>query len=221
MKPFWQEIAQEHNDIAALWRWCGHAAGPHRGELKGRIDTCAWFWKLVSRKRKGVVPFRGSRAGVKGLTDLAARMEARKSDVRPKPPSRVKAVRRRWSVSILALRGGRSQPASTTDVDRRVRQHTTAATRRGFTPSPPPCPPCLAWKAVTRGRARWWRRALNASPRQENRPGPLGPPGGAFNPMRLFLSFPSPDRGGAVGLTRLKTVSPTRAGPLPTSGTSP
>lgn len=88
VKPFWQEIAQEHNDIAALLELVRSTPPGRTDDLKGRIDTLRVVLETHFEKEEKVLfPFAETALGLKGLTDLAARMEARKSDVRPKPPS--------------------------------------------------------------------------------------------------------------------------------------
>lgn len=88
VKPFWQEIVQEHNDIAALLELVKSTPPDRIDDKKSRIDTLRVVLETHFEKEEKVLfPFAETALGLKGLTDLAARMEARKSDVRPKPPS--------------------------------------------------------------------------------------------------------------------------------------
>jgi iron-sulfur cluster repair protein YtfE (RIC family) len=87
VKPFWQEIAQEHNDIAALLELVRSTPPERTVDRQHRIATLRVVLETHFTKEEEVLfPLAEATLGEKGSADLAARMEARKTEVRPKPP---------------------------------------------------------------------------------------------------------------------------------------
>lgn len=81
---FWQEITQEHNDIARLLELLRGTPPDPREEWEVRVLSLRTILEThFTKEEAALFPLAEKVIGVQGLTDLAARMERRKSEVRP------------------------------------------------------------------------------------------------------------------------------------------
>jgi len=81
---FWQEITQEHNDIARLLELLRGTPPDPREEWEARVLSLRTILEThFTKEEAALFPLAEKVIGVQGLTDLAARMERRKSEVRP------------------------------------------------------------------------------------------------------------------------------------------
>lgn len=82
---FWQEITQEHNDIARLLELLRGTPPDPREDWEVRVLTLRTLLEThFTKEEAALFPLAEKVIGVQGLTDLAARMERRKSEVRPR-----------------------------------------------------------------------------------------------------------------------------------------
>jgi hemerythrin-like domain-containing protein len=81
---FWQEITQEHNDIARLLELLRGTPPDPREEWEVRVLSLRTILEThFTKEEAALFPLAEKVIGVQGLTDLAAGMERRKSEVRP------------------------------------------------------------------------------------------------------------------------------------------
>lgn len=81
---FWQEITQEHNDIARLLELLRGTPPDPREEWEARVLSLRTILEThFTKEEAALFPLAEKVIGVQGLTDLAAGMERRKSEVRP------------------------------------------------------------------------------------------------------------------------------------------
>lgn len=82
---FWQEITQEHNDIARLLELLRGTPPDPREEWEVRVLSLRTLLEThFTKEEAALFPLAEKVIGVQGSTDLAARMERRKSEVRPR-----------------------------------------------------------------------------------------------------------------------------------------
>lgn len=82
---FWQEITQEHNDIAGLLELLRGTPPDPREEWEVRVLSLRTLLEThFTKEEAALFPLAEKVIGVQGSTDLAARMERRKSEVRPR-----------------------------------------------------------------------------------------------------------------------------------------
>lgn len=83
-KPFWQEITQEHNDIAVLLELLRETPLQHKADLENRALTLRSILEAhFDKEEKALFPLAEKTVGMDGLKDIALKMEHRKSEVRP------------------------------------------------------------------------------------------------------------------------------------------
>lgn len=81
---FWKEITQEHNDIARLLELLRGTPPDPREEWEVRVLSLRTILEThFTKEEAALFPLAEKVIGVQGLTDLAAGMERRKSEVRP------------------------------------------------------------------------------------------------------------------------------------------